>query len=335
MKLGFFVTNQYLPGESMPQKVRESAEQVRAAREAGFDLIATGQHYLAMPYQMSTSFPLLARLAAEAGDMQVAATVVLVPLHNPVELAESVATMDAICGGRFVLGVGLGYREEEYTAFGVERGQRVGRLREALEVMKRLWAEEEMEFHGKYYQVPRVRPATRPVQQPHPPIWVAANGDAAVRRAARWGYPWLINPHATVPVVARQLTVYRETMAQSGQPMPTTLPMMRELYVAQDREAAYLESQPYLGPKYQAYADWGQDKALPGQESFVIPYQDLARDRFLLGSPEEVVREIKRYEETLGVNYLIFRMQWPGMPQGQVLRQIELMGREVIPLVKG
>jgi len=335
MKLGFFVTNQYLPGESMPQKVQESAEQVRAAREAGFDLIATGQHYLAMPYQMSTSFPLLARLAAEAGDMQVAATVVLVPLHNPVELAESVATMDAICGGRFILGVGLGYREEEYTAFGVQRGQRVGRLREALEVMKRLWAEEELEFHGKYYQVPRVRPATRPVQQPHPPIWVAANGDAAVRRAARWGYPWLINPHATVPMLTRQLSAYRQTLAQSGQPVPPTLPMMRELYVAQDRETACLESQPYLGPKYQAYASWGQDKALPGQESFAVPYQDLARDRFLLGSPEEVVQEIKRYEQTLGVNYLIFRMQWPGMPQAQVLRQIELMGREVIPLVKG
>ena len=110
--------------------------------------------------------------------------------------------------------------------------------------------------------------------------------------------------------------------------------MMRELYVAQDRESAYLESQPYLEPKYAAYASWGQDKALPGEESFSIPYRDLARDRFLLGSPDEVVREIRSYGETLGVNYLIFRMQWPGMPQEQALRQIEIMGREVIPRVK-
>ena len=96
LKLGFFVTNQYLPGESMPQKIQDSAEQVRAARDAGFSLIATGQHYLAAPYQMSTVFPLLSRLAAESGDMQVAATVILVPLHNPVELAESIATLDCI-----------------------------------------------------------------------------------------------------------------------------------------------------------------------------------------------------------------------------------------------
>jgi alkanesulfonate monooxygenase SsuD/methylene tetrahydromethanopterin reductase-like flavin-dependent oxidoreductase (luciferase family) len=335
VKLGFFVTNQYLPGESMPRKIQDSIEQVQAAREAGFDLICTGQHYLAAPYQMSTSFPLLARLAAEAGAMEVAATIILVPLHNPVELAESVATMDAICQGRFIFGVGLGYREEEYAAFGVERGQRVGRLREALEVMKLLWTAEEVEFQGKYYRVPRTTPVTRPVQQPHPPIWVAANNDAAIRRAARWGYPWLINPHATIPMVARQWSTYKEALDSAGQPIPKVLPMMRELYIAEDRETAYVESEPYLVPKYQAYASWGQDKALPGDESFSIPYQELARDRFLLGSPEEVTQEIRRYEEELDANYLIFRMNWPGMAHQQVLRQIELMGSEVIPRIKG
>jgi alkanesulfonate monooxygenase SsuD/methylene tetrahydromethanopterin reductase-like flavin-dependent oxidoreductase (luciferase family) len=335
VKLGFFVTNQYLPGDSMPRKIQDSIEQVQAAREAGFDLICTGQHYLAAPYQMSTSFPLLARLAAEAGAMEVAATIILVPLHNPVELAESVATMDAICQGRFIFGVGLGYREEEYAAFGVERGQRVGRLREGLEVMKLLWTAEEVEFQGKYYRVPRTTPVTRPVQQPHPPIWVAANNDAAIRRAARWGYPWLINPHATIPMVARQWSTYKEALDSAGQPIPKVLPMMRELYIAEDRETAYVESEPYLVPKYQAYASWGQDKALPGDESFSIPYQELARDRFLLGSPEEVTQEIRRYEEELDANYLIFRMNWPGMAHQQVLRQIELMGSEVIPRIKG
>ena len=334
MKIGFFITNQYLPGESMPRKIEESAEQVRAARDAGFDLICTGQHYLAAPYQMSASFPLLARMAAEAGDMEVAATVVLVPLHNPVELAESVATMDAICNGRFIFGVGLGYRDEEYTAFGLERRERVSRLREALEVMKLLWTQEEVEFEGKYYRVPRVSPATRPAQQPHPPIWVAANNDVAIRRAARWGYPWLVNPHATMDMVAGQWKGYKAALEQAGQPTPEALPMMRELYVAQDRETAYVESEPYLASKYAAYAAWGQDKALPGEESFSVPYQDLARDRFLLGSPEDVVGEIRRYEQELGVNYLIFRMQWPGMSQEQTLRQIELLGREVIPRVK-
>ena len=108
MKLGFFVTNQYLPNQSMPQMIKESVEQVRLANQAGFDLICTGQHYMASPYQMSSSLPLLARLAAESGSMEIAATVILIPLHNPVELAESIATMDSICDGKFIFGIGLG-----------------------------------------------------------------------------------------------------------------------------------------------------------------------------------------------------------------------------------
>ncbi len=335
MKLGLFINAQYLPGESMPLKIQESVEQVRAARRAGFDLICAGQHYLSAPYQMSANFPLLARLSAESGDMEVASTVILVPLHNPVDLAESVATMDAICGGKFVFGVGLGYRDEEYTAFGSERSQRVGRLREALDVMKRLWTEEEVEHHGQYYQVPKVKPSTRPVQKPHPPIWVAANGDSAIRRAARWGYPWLVNPHSTVPALAKQLALYRTELDRAGQPIPEVLPMMRELYLAQDQETAYLESQPYLEGKYAAYASWGQDKVMPGEENFTMPFPELAKDRFLLGSPAQVVQEIRRYGDELGVNYLIFRMQWPGMDQERPLHQIEVMGREVIPHVKG
>jgi len=334
MKIGYFINGQYPANESMPQKIQDSVELVRAVRDAGFDLICAGQHYLSAPFQMSATLPLLARMAAEAGDMQVAATVVLLPLHNPVDLAESVATMDAICGGRFVFGIGLGYRDEEYMAFGVDRSERVERMNESLELMKLLWTEDEVEFHGKYYNVPKVRPSTKPVQKPYPPIWVAANNDVAIRRAARWGYPWLINPHATVPMVAEQFKTYTANLEKFGQPTPETLPMMRELYVASDRESAFIESQPYLETKYAAYAAWGQDKALPGNESFSVPYQDLAKDRFLLGSPDEVAEEMLRYQDELGVNYLIFRMQWPGMPQEQALRQIELMGKEVIPRVK-
>ncbi len=334
MKIGFFINAQYRLDESMPQRILDSVELVKACREAGFDLICAGQHYLSHPYQMSAIFPLLARMSAEAGDMEIATAIVLLPLHNPVDIAENVATMDAICGGRFIFGIGLGYRDEEYAAFGVGPGERVGRMREALDLIKLLWTEEEVEFNGKYYRTPRIKPATRPVQKPYPPIWVAANNDGAIRRAARWGYPWLINPHATVPVVAAQFRDYRETLARAGHPPPQALPMMRELYIAEDRETAYLESQPYLESKYAAYASWGQDKALPGNESFSVPYQDLARDRFLLGAADDVAQEMLRYRDELGVNYLIFRMQWPGMGLDQTLRQIELLGREVLPKVK-
>ena len=335
MKLGLFITNQYEMSEPMARKVSENLEQVRAAREAGFDLICAGQHYLSSPYQMPASFPFLARLAAEAGQMRVAATVILLPLHNPVDMAETVATMDAICDGRFIFGVGLGYREEEYTAFGVRREDRVPRFMEALEVMKALWTQDEVEFIGRFYQVPRTKSTCRPTQKPYPPIWVAANHDGAIRRAARLGYAWLINPHATVSMIEGQMELYRQALAASGRDSPADMPMMREMYVARDRETAYKESRPYLASKYQAYADWGQDKVLPGNESFSVPYEQLSRDRFLIGEPDHIVEEIGRYRERLGVDCMVFRMQWPGVEHSSVMKQIELMATEVIPRVTG
>jgi len=266
--------------------------------------------------------------------MQVASTIILLPLHNPVEMAESVATMDAICNGRFIFGVGLGYREEEYAAFGIRRQDRVPRLLEALELIKLLWTKEEVEFEGKFYRVPKITPTTRPIQKPHPPIWLAGNNDSAIRRAGCLGYPWLINPHVTLTTVERQIGVYRRALEETGHSSLTGLPMIRELYLAEDRQVAYNESRRYLESKYAAYASWGQDKVLPSEESFSMPYEELAKDRFLIGTPEDIVRDIKRYESYLGIGWIIFRMQWPGMEHAAVMKEIELMDKYVIPQLK-
>ena len=331
MKLGYFVTNQYLAHEPMGEKIKESIDLVKAARDAGFDMVCAGQHYLSAPYQMPATMPFLARLAAEAGDMYVGATVILVPLHNPVELAESVATLDAITNGKFVFGVGLGYREEEYAAFGVRRRERVYRLFEAMDVMRLLWSRDDVEFSGTFYNVPKTTSTIRTTQLPHPPIWVAANRDEAVQRAARMGYPWLINPHATGSLVAIQSELYQRMAARTFRPISRDVPMMREAYIGEDRSSALRESQPYLSGKYESYAQWGQDKALPASQSFSVPFEELARDRFIIGGHEDVVQDIQRYESALGVNWMILRMQWPGMDHASARKQIELMGRHVIP----
>src|SRR2546422_1857213 len=118
MKFGLIISKQHPPGVSMVERFREHIEQVRAARDAGFGLIVMGQHYLSAPFQEIQTLPSLARLAAEAGTMWVGATVLLLPLLNPVDVAEQVATLDVICEGRFIFGAGLGDRGGGYEAFG-------------------------------------------------------------------------------------------------------------------------------------------------------------------------------------------------------------------------
>ena len=139
MRFGLIVAKQHPPGVSMVERFREHVDQVRAARDAGFDIVVMGQHYLSTPFQEMQTLPALARLAAEAGTMRVGATVLLLPLLNPVDVAEQVATLAVITEGRFVFGAGLGYRDQEYEAFGVQAKERVPRLVESLEVIRRLW----------------------------------------------------------------------------------------------------------------------------------------------------------------------------------------------------
>ena len=331
MKLGFFVLNQWPVGDDMSLKIKEAVEQVAAAKEAGFSILATGQHFLSYPYQQPATMAYLARLAAAAEGMFLAPLVLLLPLLNPVEVAESVATLDAMCGGRVIMGAGLGYREEENTAFGSPASERLPRLLESLVLIKRLWTENELDFNGDFYTVPKVRIATRPLQRPHPPIWMAANADAAVRRSARQGYPWLINPHVTVATASRQIDMYRKLREEAGLDGPIDMPMIREVSVSRDARAAKELARPYLAPKYQAYAAWGQGDVLPGDETFDLPFDRLAANRFLLGSPQHVLDELRRYETQLGVTHMIVRMQWPGMPHDEVMRQIEIFGDSIIP----
>jgi alkanesulfonate monooxygenase SsuD/methylene tetrahydromethanopterin reductase-like flavin-dependent oxidoreductase (luciferase family) len=202
---------------------------------------------------------------------------------------------------------------------------------EALELIKRLWTEDDVTFHGKHFRVTNATCTIRPVQKPLPPIWIAANADPAVLRTARLGYSWFINPHAPLPTIQRQWARYKQTLAEVDKPMPAARPIALELHVAPTHEEAVALAQPYLEAKYAAYAEWGQDKALPGEVSFRVPFDELARDRFILGTPDEVIEEIERRIALLDSNYLIFRMGWPGMENAKILRVIEMMGQKVLP----
>ena len=331
MKFGISLTGfaQQPMGTDMRQRFVEIVEYVRAARELGFDQVYQGQHYLTSPYQQLQTMPLLARVAAEAEGMGIAATL-LVPLYNPVDLAERAATMDIMTNGGFTLSAALGYRDEEYDAFGVDRKRRVSRYVECLEVVRRLWTEVEVTFQGEHFHLEGARMTLKPVQKPHPPIWVAANGDVAIERAARSGHTWYVNPHATYGTIVRQVELYHETAREAGVQVPDELPIGREIYVNEDRDRAFEEVRPFLGGKYEAYSQWGQEKALPGEESFRVGFEDLARDRFVIGTPEDCIRELEKYQ-ALGMASGIFRMMWPGMELKRGIRVMELFAEKVMP----
>lgn len=315
-------------GEDLGRRFEQLVTFVHAARDTGFDHVTTGEHLLLDPLQLLQPVPLLARLIPETGSMRLISTVVA-PLHNPVELAETWASLDVLSGGRVGLSLALGYRDVEYAAFGVEPSRRVRRLREVVETLRALWTEEVVTAQGEGFTLDGVTCTTRPVQRPHPPIWIAANADAAIVRAARWGLPWNINAHARFATIAEQIQLYRRAAEEAGHPEPT-FPMARELYCGESREHALRVAGPWLAAKYDAYDAWGQDEALPGEEDFAVPLQQLAEDRFILGDPDDCAEQIERYR-ALGVDRIHLRMNWPGMPLEAAMEGLARFASEVIP----
>jgi alkanesulfonate monooxygenase SsuD/methylene tetrahydromethanopterin reductase-like flavin-dependent oxidoreductase (luciferase family) len=332
MKVGFFTTNQQHLTTDMVSALEEQYAMVRLARDRGWDSLFSGQHYLNEGNNQQLQLvPFLARLMAEAGEMTVGLGILLLNLHNPVYVAETVASLDVIAKGNFVFGVGLGYREVEFDAFRVPKGQRVTRFEECLSLVQRLWTEESVTYESDVCKLENVRMNIRPVQKPRPPLWFAANNDQAIRRAAHLGDNWFINPHSTVQTVRRQLALYREELTKHNKPFPQELPSAKEVFCAKDRKTALELAGPYLFGKYQDYAKWGQDDAMPDDESFDKDFDALVQDRFVLGSPEECYEQLRPYWEALGVNHLIIRTHWAGMPLSSALASMRLISDELLP----
>ena len=330
LKFGLSMTGmlQQPPGTDMVKSLDEAVDLVRLANELGFAYVYAGQHYLSHPYQMLQPLPVMGRLAAEAPGMDQVFTAVL-PLYNPVDLAEQVSSLDVITNGHAILAVALGYREEEHESFGVKREDRVSRMVESLEVMQLLWSGQSVSYKGKHFQLSDVHIGLNPVQQPSPPVWIAASSDRAVERAGRLGYPWLIN-HADYPTVERQVAMYRASRKNAGHSTSTALPALREFFVAETREEAISTCQPFLAGKYETYAQWGQDQALDGEQPFTSAFEELARDRFIVGSVEDVVTDLKRYE-ALGVTHMGLRMRWAGMGVEPTANCMRLVAQQVMP----
>ncbi|WP_122088157.1 LLM class flavin-dependent oxidoreductase [Halalkalicoccus subterraneus] len=329
MKFGVYVNPQTAEHETGPE-LREGILRIaRTAEEAGFDQVMAGQHYLSDFTQLQL-LPFLGRLTGEVGDMEIATGIVLLPFYHPVEIAEQVATIDALHDGPTAFGVGAGYRDAEFEAFGIAKSERVPRLIEGLQLTRRLLTEERVTHDGEFYSVTE---ATIPIQPENSiPVWLAANADRAVERSARIADAWLVNPHATVGEIKEQKArCYDPIREDRGE--NTKLPVIREAFVAPTHEEAVEIAREHLEEKYQRYVSWGQDEAMEDTEDLHRPFEELAEDRFVLGTPAEVCAELERYEEELDASHVVVRSHWPGLPYERACESLELMGEEVLPNV--
>jgi len=334
VEFGLMIRGQFPEGEDLVARFQEICAQARLADRLGFACITKGSHYGAAPMQDLAQIPFLSRIAAEAPSCRLNAGIVLLPMVKPLDIAEQIATLDVMSNGRAIFGCALGYREVEFKAFGTTGRERVARMEENLQIVKRLWTEERVTYRGSHFELDDVGASARPVQRPHPPIWMGANGDPAIRRAARMADCWYIPPHNPLETVRRQLDIYRRELDRLGKAFPRELPMRREIFVAPTREEAYRLCGPSLARKYEAYHQWGQSDDLPEGDTLARTFEDLVQGRFFVGAPDEVAEGLITFCRATGVNHIVLSIHWPGMEMSVANDAIELFAEQVIPAVR-
>jgi alkanesulfonate monooxygenase SsuD/methylene tetrahydromethanopterin reductase-like flavin-dependent oxidoreductase (luciferase family) len=333
MKFALLIRGQYPQGADMVARHQDDLAMVRRAEALGFDAVGRASHYSSHPYQMLQQIPFLAQCAAIAPTLRLISGVLLLPMHKPLDVAEQLATLDVMSGGKLVFGAGVGYREVEFKAFGTTRKESGRRFEENLEAIKRLWTEDFVTMSGSHFELDGAICTVKPVQKPMPPIWIGANADIGIRRAARVADSWLINPHNTLATLDRQMEVYRRELYRCGKPFPAELPILRETFVARSREEAIRLARPALEEKYKAYRAWGQDTVMPEGDNFGVEFEELLDDRFLLGTADEVAEQILALQKRFGVNYFCVSVHLAGTPKEVALEQMQILAEEVFPKV--
>jgi alkanesulfonate monooxygenase SsuD/methylene tetrahydromethanopterin reductase-like flavin-dependent oxidoreductase (luciferase family) len=332
LRFGLALMNDFPPGVVPASRIGALREQVQAASAAGIDSIWVLQHYLG---SMPTLQPLhlLAALSPFSGDMALGTNMFILPLRHPIAAAEEFSTLDHLSGGRAVAGLGLGYRENEFRAFGVPLSERLGRFTESVEIMRRLWTGERVSYSGRYFDFADEKISLAPVQAGGPPIWIGAGAlPKAVERAARLGEAWIIPPHVGSERLRELLATYQAARVKYGKDPAGELVVRREILLDDDAEAAWAagaQARVALTTEYSRYNrpdNTAEYQHLASEQDAI----ERARESYLFTDPDTAITRLKELE-AMGVTTVVLRMQWFDLPQERVLQSLELFAKRVLP----
>jgi alkanesulfonate monooxygenase SsuD/methylene tetrahydromethanopterin reductase-like flavin-dependent oxidoreductase (luciferase family) len=297
------------PDRPLYEQIEQSAELARFVAGLGtYHLLRVSHRWLASP-PLLEPIPLLARLAPDAAPMRLMVSVMKPPLHNPVELAHQVTTLDHICNGRLDFGVGLGWPQEEFEAAGFPQRQRVPRFEESLQLMKQLWTGEEVTFEGRFWSVHGARMGMTPVQKPYPPLWVGAHRVPASERAARVADGLVFSPQTSWQDVTTNTEAYHGELARVGR--AGRVGVEREISVAPTYEAAVAAATRQRATRPTAHVNPGDRQGSPVVHTAEGPGAD-PRDWAIVGTPDDCLEQIGRWRERLGFDCVSLGLvNWP------------------------
>jgi probable F420-dependent oxidoreductase len=338
--LGLF-TGQIPPGSGRPfaREYHDVVELTRLAETLGFDSVWVSEHHGSSDGYLPSLLPLLAGLATATDRLLLGTGVVLTPFHHPLRLAEDAAVVDQLSGGRLILGLGLGWREEEFRMFDVPVRERVRRTTETVEILRRAFTGRRFTHEGKAFQFDRVKVTPPPAREGGPPIYLGGFVEDAVSRAGRLGDGYIRSRGGLDS--AKEALVWFEQGAREAGRDPDTLgwAQLQNAFVWEDGDAWEIV-RPGVSHQLGVYEGWRQGTDTPDHEDLEVlpPDEQTLRKLTPAGDRHEVIRGLRPLVDAFAHRdefHLVVRLHYPGMDLDTSARSVELFGGEVLPALKG
>lgn len=351
MKFGvmFVISTPEFSSRSDVQRYDQALEQVRWAEELGFDSVWFAEHHFTAYGNIPSTYVMAAAAARVTQRVRLGTAVVLLPFYHPMRAVTEATMVDILSHGRLELGLGRGYQPLEMAGFELDPEETAARFDEGVEILLQAWREGRVDFQGRFYSLRDIPVRLRPVQQPHPPLWMAAISPESFRKAGLRGANLLINPSITPPdKMQANLEGYRQGLQEAGHDaMPREVGALAQVHVDEDGEAALRrmerhtiwfhrtlsrqiapDSRERVASSYRLYARSKEHLAS-------VEFQEIASSLgAAFGTPEQVAEKLRLLRDQFQVSHFIAWFEVGDMAHEEVLRAMELFARRVMPALR-
>ena len=277
---------------------------VRQAEQLGYASLWTQERLTGTPTILDP-LSFLGYIAGQTSKARIGVSVVVLPRHNPIHLAKTTATIAQMCHGRLILGVGLGSSPSDLTQYGLSTARRVRRFLEHVEILKALWTQDNLTYHGDFYDLEGTNIAPKPVQQPHPPIWFGANAEAAVRRAVKYADGWTGAGSSPRVNLAGNIALVQELLAADGRNQ-RDFPISKRVYLAiEENEDLALRRLSEWSANYYGSAEVPVQSAIWGSlakvQEQLAEWSELGIDEFVLNPVYDYERHANQLADVTGL----------------------------------
>ena len=340
MDIGTFLLMQSPSARSSKEIYARGIELAQAAETLGFRNVWLAEHHFSTYGYLSRPAQLATYLAAKTTRLRVGTAVIVVPLHHPLVVAEEIAMLDVLSGGRLDVGLGRGYQHYEFERFGLELDAGRQRWDESVDIIVKSFEGKPFSYDGKLFTIPETSLFPQPVQKPHPPVWITAQSPYALEAAVRRGFNVLTGGFGvSIDQLAEFGRLFSKVVAEVKPQQSPRVGVQRAVYVADSvadaREAAEqarwnMRVTLSLRNHYERVEN-GNAIPIPGQTE---PDIDDLLERFLvIGTPDTCIRQIRRLRELVGITHFNCSFWFGDMEQARVLRSMERFAQEVMPAV--